>query len=154
MATTPARNGDTVSVRYTIRLRDGRTLAPLGEGELVEFTLGTGGVLPGFERATLGMTQDERKTVTLSPDDAYGPYEPERLFTIDRGSFPSELEPLAVGRVLRMSREDAPDVFVTVKAASERTVTLDANHPLAGQELVFEIYLVRISRSGSGGDAP
>jgi FKBP-type peptidyl-prolyl cis-trans isomerase 2 len=146
-----ARLGDTVHVKYRICLvtENGGEPPPVLE-ETVAFPLGTGGVLPGFERAVIGMSEGDLKTVTLHPEDAYGPYEPERVFSIDRGLLPAELEPLALGCILRMSRGDAPDIFVTVKDVTPSIVVLDANHPMAGQHVTFEIQVLRIESPHNG----
>jgi len=138
-----ARYGDTVRVHYTGRLADGTVFdTSLGQ-EPMEFTLGAGQVIPGFEEAVVGMNPGESKTVEVPAEQAYGPHREELVLEIDRRQVPPNLE-LEVGQQLVLRQ--APDrlIRVTVADLSETTVTLDANHPLAGKDLTFEIQLVEI----------
>jgi FKBP-type peptidyl-prolyl cis-trans isomerase 2 len=144
----PVRRGDTVTVRYRIRLEKDRLLEPLAKGEWLTITLGTGTLFPALERAIIGMTPGASKGVWLTSEEAYGPYEPERVLTIDRASIPPNLGTLRVGQIFEMSRQNAPQVFVTVKDITLTTVTLDANHPLAGKDVFFEVTLGELVTQG------
>lgn len=137
-----AKKGDRVKVFYTGRLADG-SIFDSSEGQPpLEFTLGGKEVIRGFEQAVLGMRSGESKTVTLSAAQAYGPHRDELVADVNRGDVPRHLE-LAVGNHLELTRDGEP-LAVKIIALTETTVTLDANHPLAGQDLTFEIRLLEI----------
>ncbi len=138
-----AKKGDAVKVFYTGRLEDG-TVFDTSEGhEPLVFTLGCKEVILGFEQAVLGMQPGESKTVTLSVDKAYGPHRPEKVAEVDRKDVPENIE-LVVGNYLELTRDEGDTFEVLIADLTEKTVTLDANHPLAGQELTFEINLLEI----------
>lgn len=137
------QSGDTVRVHYTGRLSDGTTFDSSEEHAPLQFTLGQGELIPGFEHAVLGMSPGESKTETIPSEQAYGPRRPELLIDVDRQDFPPDLQPY-VGQQLQMTRSNGEAVPVTVSAVSPAQVTVDANHPLAGQELIFDITLVDI----------
>lgn len=109
----------------------------------MEFTIGRGQLIPGFEQAVIGMSPGESKTVNIPADEAYGQHNAEMLTEVDRSQFPADLNP-EVGQQLQLNRSDGQTVVVTVASVSESTVTLDANHPLAGKDLIFDIQLVEI----------
>jgi peptidylprolyl isomerase len=136
-----ARLGDRVRVHYRGSLKDGTEFDSSFDGAPLEFTLGEGMVIPGFENAVIGMADGERKTVSLSPDEGYGPYSDELIAVIQRSMIPAEIEP-EVGMQLEAKGQDGAVTVVTIKEVADNTVTLDANHELAGKELVFEIQLV------------
>lgn len=141
---TQAKQGDTVQVHYTGRRPNGETFDSSVGQEPLEFVLGAGEVIPGFETGVLGMTPGESKTVVIPPDEAYGPYEKEMVLEVERSQFPEDMAP-TVGQQLQV-RQDGGEAFsVLVVAVGEATVTLDANHPLAGQALTFELQLVGIT---------
>lgn len=136
-----ATPGDTVRIHYTGRLDDG-TVFDTSEGrDPLEFVLGSGQVIPGFERAVTGMERGEEKTVTIPADEAYGERKSELLINVGRSEMPSGLDP-QVGQRLQMSTPDGQTFQVTVTETSDTTVVLDANHPLAGRDLTFDIQLV------------
>jgi peptidylprolyl isomerase len=135
-------SGDTVRVHYTGRLGEGEVFDSSRQREPLEFTVGVGQVIPGFERAVEGMAPGEEKTVTVPAEQAYGPRRDELLLTVERGRLPAHLEP-EVGQQLQMNQGGQVAV-VTVAEVSRESVTLDANHPLAGRELTFELELVEI----------
>jgi FKBP-type peptidyl-prolyl cis-trans isomerase 2 len=110
----------------------------------LEFTIGEEQVIPGFERAIVGMEPGETKTAKVQAGDAYGPYRKEMLVEVARSQFPDDLEP-EVDQRLQMRRTDGHSIVVRVADVTEESVVLDANHPLAGQELIFDIELVEIS---------
>ena len=137
-----ARPGQTVRVHYTGTLTDGRVFDSSRDGEPLEFTLGAGTVIPGFDEAVEGMTVGEEKTVTIPSDQAYGPHRNELLLVLDRDQLPDEMTP-EVGQSLQMS--DGRQTFpVTIWEVGTKQVVLDANHPLAGMELTFGLTLVEI----------
>ena len=138
-----AQHGDLVKVHYTGRLADGTTFDTSLQREPLEFTVGEGDLIPGFEQAVLGMAPGESRTTTIPSDQAYGPHHPERVMDVERHHLPPDLQP-ALGQRLHMTRQDGSTLTVVVTAVTEAQVTLDANHPLAGQDLIFDITLVEI----------
>ena len=138
-----ANNGDTVRVHYTGKLEDSTVFDSSLEREPLEFTLGEGMVIPGFEDAVRGMQVGQSKTVTISPEEAYGPHHDEMVVVIEREQLPPELDP-AVGQQLQMRQQDGRAVIVLVTGVSQTAITVDANHPLAGKDLTFDIELVEI----------
>ncbi|GAB4261237.1 MAG: peptidylprolyl isomerase [Deferrisomatales bacterium] len=138
-----AKSGDTVQVHYTGKLDDGRTFDSSVDREPLEFTLGERQVIPGFESAVVGMEPGERKTVTIAAADAYGPSDPELVVQVERQDLPEGLDP-HVGQQLQVTRPDGVRVPVLVTEVSDASITIDANHPLAGEDLTFEITLVQI----------
>jgi peptidylprolyl isomerase len=137
-----AKPGDTVVVHYTGTLANGKVFDSSEGRDPLEFTLGGGQVIPGFERAVDGMAVGDAKTVTIPADEAYGPRQSELTVTVERSQFPKNMKP-AVGQQLQMSR--GGQVFVvTVLEVSEERIVLDANHPLAGADLTFKLELVEI----------
>jgi len=138
-----AQLGDMVKVHYTGRLADGTTFDTSMQREPLEFTLGEGDLIPGFEQAVLGMTPGESKTATILSDQAYGPHHPDRIIEVERHHLPSDLEP-ELGQRLQLTRPDGTAITVMITAVTEAQVTLDANHPLAGKDLIFDIMLVEI----------
>jgi peptidylprolyl isomerase len=138
-----AKPGDTVKVHYTGKLDDG-TVFDSSEGrDPLEFTLGQGAVIPGFEAAVLGMEAGATKTETITSDEAYGPYQDNMLQVVEKSMLPDDLE-IEAGKHLQVTRSDAPPIILTIVEFDDENVTLDANHPLAGKDLVFEIELVEI----------
>lgn len=138
-----AQQGDQVRVHYTGRLADGTTFDTSLQREPLEFTLGEGELIPGFEQAVVGMSPGESKTTTIPSNEAYGPHRPERVIDVERHHLPPDLQP-EIGQRLHLTRQDGSRITVMVTAMTEAQVTLDANHPLAGQDLIFDITLVEI----------
>ena len=138
-----AKDGDTVKVHYTGKLDDGSVFDSSVDREPLQFTIGESQVITGFEQAVIGMEIDESKTVKIPADEAYGPYNEELVQVIERGEFPPELK-LEVGKKLQMRQADGQVIVVTITDISESSVTVDANHPLGGEDLTFEIQLVEI----------
>jgi FKBP-type peptidyl-prolyl cis-trans isomerase 2 len=138
-----AETGDVVQVHYTGKLADGTVVdSSVGRAPL-EFTLGVGQMIPGFEQAVLGMKVGESKTVTIPANEAYGPRLDDLIAEVPRERLPSDLTP-EVGQQLGMNRPDGGVSLVIIIGVSDNTVTIDANHPLAGKDLTFEIELVKI----------
>lgn len=138
-----AQSGDTVRVHYTGKLGDDNIFDSSHGRDPLEFTIGSGQLIVGFDTAVLGMQPGETKTVTFAPEEGYGPYQEDMVLTIDQTQFPGEDEP-AVGQQFQLRQPDGQAFVVTVVDVSNGEVTLDANHPLAGQKLTFEIELVEI----------
>lgn len=139
-----AKNGDAVKIHFSGFLDDG-TLFGSSRGEKpVEFTIGAGEVIPGFENAVINMEEGDTKTVTISPEDGFGRYKEALVKTISTSKLPSNIEP-KVGKVLVLRADAENDVRATIRDVTEKEVTLDANHPLAGKELKVEIELLEIS---------
>ncbi len=141
---TKAKNGDTVKVHYTGTLDDGTIFDTSLERDPLEFTLGEKQMIPGFEAGVLGMEVDETKTVKIASDDAYGPHHDERVIEIPSSEVPADMT-IQVGQTLELASPEGQSVIVQVKAITDDIVTLDANHPLAGQDLNFEIKLLEIA---------
>ena len=141
--TAQAKNGNIVQVHYTGTLKDGTVFDTSVGHEPLEFTLGEGQMIPGFEQAVLGMKMGESKTVTIPAKDAYGPRRDDLILVIERNQLPENLEP-EVGQQLQMQQTNGRTMVVIVTDVSDTTITIDANHPLAGKDLTFEIELVRI----------
>jgi peptidylprolyl isomerase len=139
-----AKAGDHVKVHYTGRLSDGTIFDSSRDREPLEFTLGIGEVIPGFEQAVLGMEPGEVKTVTIPAEDAYGPRREDMIIEVSRDQVAPDLQ-LAIGQQLQLRLQDGRVIPVTVADLTEETVTIDANHPLAGEDLTFEIELVAIA---------
>jgi FKBP-type peptidyl-prolyl cis-trans isomerase 2 len=139
-----AQSGDVVKVHYTGRLADGTTFDTSLQRDPLEFTLGAGELIPGFEQAVLGMAPGESKTTTIPAHQAYGPHHAERVIEVERQHLPADLQ-LEPGQQLNLTRPDGTTITVLVTALTEARVTLDANHPLAGKELIFDIALVEIA---------
>jgi peptidylprolyl isomerase len=135
-------DGNTVKVHYTGKFEDGTVFDTSGDRDPLEFTIVRGRLIPGFEQAVIGMSPGESKTVNIPAGEAYGQHNAEMLTEVDRSQFPAHLNP-EVGQQLQIDR-DGQTVVVTVASVSESTVTLDANHPLAGKDLIFDIQLVEI----------
>jgi len=139
-----AKNGDIVTVHYTGKLEDGTVFDSSVNRDPVQFTLGEGLLIPGFERAVLGMSPGESKTAEVPADQAYGSHREEMVVEIDRQEFPPDFQP-EVGQQLSIPQSDGRMIRLIVTAVSEQKVTLDANHPLAGRDLTFDIQLLEIA---------
>jgi peptidylprolyl isomerase len=139
-----AKTGDTVKVHYTGRLKDGTVIDTSLSRDPLEFTLGAGQVIRGFEQAVIGMAPGERSTTNIAAEDAYGAHRQEMVIVLERNRLPEDLEP-EVGQQLRVTHPDGEHFHVMITHVSETGITLDANHPLAGQELTFEIQLMEIA---------
>jgi peptidylprolyl isomerase len=138
-----AKNGDTVRVDYVGKLSDGSIFDSSIGKEPLEFALGSGKIIPGFEQAVLGMNPGESKTVKIPAHEAYGPIVNELIYELDRAQVPANLH-LKKGQQLQMQTEDGQPIIVSVKDLSEETIILDANHPLAGRNLTFELKLIEV----------
>ncbi|MBK1719727.1 FKBP-type peptidyl-prolyl cis-trans isomerase [Thiocystis violacea] len=138
-----AKHGDTVRIHYTGTLDDGTVFDSTVGGDPIEFTIGDGGIIPGFEIAVTGMALGESKTVTIAPAQAYGDYNAEMTQEVPRSAIPDEIE-LSEGMILSAESPDGVPISFVVKAFDDQQVTIDGNHPLAGRDLTFALELVGI----------
>jgi peptidylprolyl isomerase len=134
-------DGSTVKVHYTGTLDDGTVFDTSVEREPLEFTLGEGKVIPGFEAAVKDMEVGQSKTVTIPAEEAYGQHRSDLLVPIEKSQLPEGLNP-EVGQRLQMQKTNGQMSIVTVTDVAEKAITIDANHPLAGKNLTFELDLV------------
>ena len=138
-----AKNGDTVEIRYTGKLEDGTVFDSSQGRDPLQFILGGKQVIPGFEEAVTGMETGDKKTATIPPEQAYGPYRDEMLITMEKERFPKDMD-LKTGTMVRLKGQNEQEINVPITKVEGEKVTLDANHPLAGKALVFDIELVGI----------
>jgi FKBP-type peptidyl-prolyl cis-trans isomerase 2 len=138
-----AKKGDTVRVHYTGKLEDGTVFDTSRNRHPLQFTIGNGQVIAGFEQAVAGMTIGESKTTVIPIEQAYGPRRDDMIVTVNRDQLPPGLN-AAVGQRLEITQEDDQVMLVTVAGITESSITLDANHPLAGKALTFDLELVGI----------
>lgn len=137
------KSGDTVSIHYKGTLEDG-TVFDSSEGrDPLQFEVGSGQIIPGLDEAIPGMSIGDKKSVTVPPEQAYGDANPDAIQSVPRDTVPDELD-IAVGMPLQVQTQDGRQVPVTVKEITDDTVVLDANHPLAGKTLTFDIELVAV----------
>lgn len=141
---TQVKSGDTVRIHYTGTLADGATFDSSEGRDPLEFTVGSGQIIPGLDKALPGMTVGEKKTVEIEPTEAYGESQADAIQAIPRSNVPAEI-PLEVGLQLQMQSPSGQVVPVTVVGITEEEVTLDANHPLAGKALTFAFEIVSIN---------
>ncbi len=140
---TQAKSGDTVRIHYTGTLDDGTQFDSSAGREPLEFALGAGQVIPGFDDAVDGMAVGENKTVTIPPDEAYGQRHEQLVQQVSRSALPDDIEP-AIGMQLQSQSPDGQTMVLVVTDVEDESITVDANHPLAGQALTFAIELVEI----------
>lgn len=141
---TQAKSGDTVKVHYTGTLDDGNEFDSSAGREPLEFSLGSGQVIAGFDNAVDGMAVGESKTVTIPPDEAYGDRHERLVQQVPRTSLPDDMTP-EVGMQLKSQSPDGQVMNLIISEVAEESITVDANHPLAGQTLTFAFELVEIS---------
>ena len=144
-----AETGDTVKVHYTGRLQDGTVFDRSVGSEPLGFTLGQRQMIPGFEQAVIGMKVGESKTVTIPVDEAYGPRRDDMIVETERSELSESINP-QIGMQLQMTQSGGSIIVGTIIDVSETTITIDANHALAGHDLIFDIELVEIEKSQSG----
>jgi FKBP-type peptidyl-prolyl cis-trans isomerase 2 len=138
------KEGDAVSVHYTGKLPDGTVFDSSRDREPLQVKVGAGEVIPGFEQGLVGMEVGDNKTVTLTPDEAYGYRREDLIVDVDANQFPENIKP-RIGQRLQVRQPDGSLVNVQITGIEDGTVTLDANHPLAGETLIFDIELVAIN---------
>ena len=142
-----ALDGDIVRVSYTLSLNDGSVFGSSTEPLPFEFMIGRGAVLPTFENAVVGMSEGETKKITVPPEKAYGPYDKELVYVVERSLLPPGTNP-EVGSMLQVRTSEGIEIDGQVTEVEDWTITVDENHEFAGKELVFEISLLKIIRPG------
>ncbi|MEJ2519169.1 MAG: peptidylprolyl isomerase [Desulfuromonadales bacterium] len=140
-----AQEGDTVTIRFQGLLDDGQQFEAADESGPLQFVLGENEVLPGLELAVLGMQVGDQKTVTLPPEQAYGVRQQKLVEEVAIDALPRGLE-LSIGDRLEVTAEDGTVFQMEIVSRNEQTVTLDANHPLAGRSLILQIEMISIDR--------
>jgi peptidylprolyl isomerase len=139
-----AQNGDTVNIHYTGKLDDGTIFDSSVGREPLEFQIGSNQVIPGFERAVIGMAPGDAKSERIPADQAYGDRMEDMVVEVDRSHLPADLNP-EIGMQLSVETEGGGRIPAVVTSVTDDSITIDANHPLAGQALTFEIELVTIA---------
>ncbi|MEN8263430.1 MAG: FKBP-type peptidyl-prolyl cis-trans isomerase [Nitrospirota bacterium] len=138
-----AKNGDTVKVHYTLKDIKGNEVESSSKSDPIEFKIGEGKTIPGFDKGVTGMSVNESKTITINPEDAYGSHDKNKIFEFDKKSAPEAFDP-QIGQSIQMHRPDGKTIVVTVIGKTANGFMMDANHPLAGKELIFDLTLVEI----------
>ncbi len=138
-----AENGNKVKIHYKGTLNDGTEFDTSEGREPLKFTLGNGQVIPGFDKRVLGMTTNEKKTLNIPATEAYGAHRDDLVMTIPKTEIPSDIKP-EVGMQLQMQGQEGQQFNVLISELTDENITLDANHPLAGQDLNFDVELVEI----------
>jgi len=138
-----AKVGDTVKIHYTGKLEDGTIFDSSADRDPLEFKIGGGQVIKGFDAGVTGMTKDEKKTINIPVDEAYGQPRKEMIVNVPKTQFPDDIKP-EKGLKLQMQQPGGQMIVATITDVLEDEVTLDANHALAGKPLVFDLELVEI----------
>ncbi len=138
------KKGDKIKVHYHGKLTSGETFDSSAGREPLEFEVGSGMVIKGFDEGVTGMAVGDKKTISIPYNEAYGPRNPEMVIDMPKERFPADME-LETGMPLMMSDGQGQQFQVTITAIKENSVMLDANHPLAGQDLIFDLELVEIT---------
>lgn len=139
-----AKEGDTVQVHYTGKLEDGTVFDSSRDREPLEFELGAGSVIAGFEQVVRGMETGQTKTTTISPENGYGDRRDDMVLEVPADQLPDGLDP-EIGQQLQLQLQDGQQVPVVVTNVENGNVTIDANHPLAGKTLVFDVELMGLT---------
>ena len=137
-----AKRGDKVHIHYTGRLTDGSVFDSSEGRDPLQFTVGSGQVIAGFDKAVTGMSEGDSQTVSIPADQAYGEFRPDMVFEVPRDQFPADITP-EVGQRLQV-QNGSQVTMVIVSEVTDDVIKLNANHPLAGKELIFDLQLVRI----------
>lgn len=140
-----AETGDTVTVHYTGTLDDGTVFDSSRDRDPLQFTLGDENVIPGFQNAIRGKAEGDKLEVEIAPEDAYGPHEEERVVTVARSEIPEDVE-VEPGNYLQAQTPEGP-VTLKVLETGDEQVKLDGNHPLAGEQLNFEIEILEVAKN-------
>ena len=135
--------GSKVKVHYTGTFDDGEVFDTSREAQPFEFEVGTGQVIPGFDKALIGMKVGDTKQVRLPEEEAYGPYNQEMVFDADPSQFEEGLTP-EIGQQFQTQMQDGTPLLLTVKSVEDGKITLDANHPMAGKALNFDLEVIEI----------
>lgn len=140
------REGDSVTINYTLTVKGEVVYDSSIGSEPLEVTLGQGTLLPAFEEELIGMRIGDTRHIILPPEKAYGNYRPEMIGTFDRSRLPEGVEP-EIGKQIQANLKDGTQVIAVITSFTDTTVTLDANHPLAGQTLNFDVELLGIGNN-------
>ncbi|MGB8190558.1 MAG: peptidylprolyl isomerase [Chitinophagaceae bacterium] len=137
------KNGDTVKVHYHGKLTDGTTFDSSEGRSPLEFTVGAGNVIKGFDEGVVGMSPGEKKTIHIPAEDAYGPSVDENVIEFPKSQFPADMQP-EIGMQLNLRSQDGQSFPVIIAEVKDDVIILDANHPLAGKDLIFDVEVVEI----------
>ena len=140
---TTVKQGDTIKVHYTGKLKNGRVFDSSRKKDTFEFTIGANQVITGFEEGIIGMQKGELKTVNISFEKAYGAKRKDMIVTLPKTDFPKNTS-LKVGQHMQLQPGNGQRISVLIRAMTETEVTIDGNHPLAEEDLIFEIELMEI----------
>ncbi len=138
------KDGDTVKVHYTGKLENGEVFDTSKEQEPFEFTVGNKAVIPGFEKGVFGMEVGDSKSIEIPPEEAYGAKQDQLVVEVNRSEFPDDITP-TIGQRLQIRQQDGNPIIVTITDLAEDIITLDANHPLAGYTLFFDVEVIEIA---------
>ena len=138
------QKGDKVKVHYTGTLQDGTVFDSSKDREPLEFEVGSGQLIPGFEKAVIDLKSGETTTVTIPSDPAYGEFREDMVVEVEKSNLPEEIKP-EKGLQLQVQQPDGQALPVVIQDVTETHIVLDANHPLAGRDLTFEIELISIN---------
>lgn len=138
-----AQKGDLVKVHYTGKFTNNEVFDSSQGKQPLEFTLGQGQMIAGFEKGVLGMQLGENKTITIEAEEAYGPVNEALFFSVKKTDIPGDL-PLDIGQTLYAQDNQGRQITVVIKEVQSDDVILDANHPMAGKNLIFDLHLVEI----------
>jgi peptidylprolyl isomerase len=139
-----AKNGDKVKVHFTGKLKNGKIFDSSKDSKPLEFTVGAGEMMPGFEKEILGMTRGDTKAFTVLPEEAYGSRREELVTTVEKSHFPPDSTP-TIGQPLQITLPAGEVLDLLITGIDGDMITIDANHPLAGETLLFEVELVEIA---------
>lgn len=139
-----AKDGDTVKVHYTGTLENGEVFDTSQEREPLEFQLGEGQLIPGFENAVIGMSEGDSTKVDIPSDEAYGEVREDLVINVPKDQLPDDVEP-EVGMQLQVNQQNGQPIPVRITEVKDEELVLDANHPLAGKNLTFEIELLEVA---------
>jgi len=137
------KSGDTIKIHYHGKLTDGTTFDSSEGRSPLKFTVGSGAVIRGFDEGVKGMSTGDKKTITIPFAEAYGPEDPNMIIEFPKDRLPSDLTP-EVGMQLTMNNADGQQFHVVITGVTDQNIVLNANHPLAGKDLVFDLELVEI----------
>jgi peptidylprolyl isomerase len=138
-----AKSNDLVRVHYTGSLKDGTVFDSSLDRQPLEFKIGHGVIIPGFENGLIGMNEGDTKKISIPPEEAYGLHRDDLVGVVERVRIPANIKP-EVGMLLKVRSPEGEMIKVTVTDVNENCVTLDMNHPLAGKELIFELKLIEV----------
>lgn len=138
-----AKKGDKVKVHYTVKESSGEVIESSDESMPIEFTIGEGNVIPGFENGIIGMKVNDTKTIDVPCDEAYGQRDEKKTFEFPKKSAPQDFDP-RIGDMVQLHRPDGKSFAVKVLDKSDTGFQMDANHPLAGKDLIFDLKLIDI----------